>query len=67
MMEKVMPTDLPPAYISRHQKDRFELIASIFQISGITLLALLLSVILLIASVKYGVATDPETLMEQPY
>jgi hypothetical protein len=67
MIERIMPSDLQQTYIRRQQKDRAESRASVIQIAGIALLALLLSAILLIASVKYGVAPDPDTLVEQHY
>jgi hypothetical protein len=60
-----MPLDLQQTYIRRQQKDRAETSASIVQMSGVAILALLLSAVLLLASAKYGLVPDPETSMEQ--
>jgi hypothetical protein len=62
-MEPVMPLDLQQIYSRRQQKERIELVASILQTSGVALLAFLVSLILLIASLKYGAAPGPEALL----
>jgi hypothetical protein len=66
-IERIMPLDLQQTYVRGQQRGRAELrtrILHIVQTAGVALLALLLSAILLIASVKYGVTPDPGTLIE---
>jgi hypothetical protein len=62
-----MPSDLQQTYIRRQQKSRAESRANIVQTAGIAILVLLLSAILIIASAKYGVVSDPDSLILQPY
>jgi len=58
-----MPLDLQQIYSRRQQKERIELVASILQTSGVALLAFLVSLILLIASLKYGSVPRPVALL----
>jgi hypothetical protein len=62
-MEPIMPLDLQQIYSRRQQKERIELVASILQTSGVALLAFLVSLILLIASLKYGSVPGPVALL----